>query len=231
MWPVTVTSGAVARSARRRFAGLSRLASGPAASAIARLTGTRITTVQVSSADDVCRDLGRGGRLGGRPLRRPGQDRHHDAGQRAAEDDVVDDVRQRVGGHVRGAEAGGADGLGEHDGADQAEQPGEHRQPRDQRGGAADACAGRPPSAGILAVLRDRDGRAGHRASAERRSRCASAGGLARPAPAAAAASVGTAASGRATVAALPVRPIGAGTAARAGGRACPAGAAVRCAR
>ena len=45
-------------------------------------------------------DRSRRGRVCSRPVRGPGRDRHHDAGQRAAEGDVVDDVRQCVGGDI-----------------------------------------------------------------------------------------------------------------------------------
>jgi hypothetical protein len=57
MWPVTVTTACCwtvqAPRGMAALLGLSSRASGPAASAIAALTGSRITTVQVSSAEEV----------------------------------------------------------------------------------------------------------------------------------------------------------------------------------
>ncbi len=82
------------------------------------------------------------GRVGGRLAGRPGQQRHHDAGKRPAQDDVVNDVGQRVRRHVRGAQAVGADCLGEHRRPDQSEQPRDHGQPGDQSSPAGDAGPG-----------------------------------------------------------------------------------------
>ena len=65
-------------------------------------------TVQVSRAD--AWSAGSGSRRPGSAAARRAcvaglGDRDHDAGQGTAEDDVVDDVRQLVGGRVRGAQA------------------------------------------------------------------------------------------------------------------------------
>ena len=74
-----------------------------------------------------------------RPFGRTGQHRDHRAGQRAAHDQLVDQVRDLVGGDVRRAQAAGADTLGEHQRADQPEDPGQDRETSDHRGAAGDA--------------------------------------------------------------------------------------------
>src|SRR2546430_1382834 len=72
------------------------------------------------------------------------QYRHHRAGERAAEDDVVDDVRHLVGGRIGGAQAVVADGVREHQLAAEPHQAGEHRDPPDEDGSPPDADAHLP---------------------------------------------------------------------------------------
>src|SRR6266536_1047461 len=103
-------------------------------------------------------DLPGGRRVGTGALSGPGQHRHHDAGQRTAENDVVDDVRHLVGSRVGRAEAGVPDGVRENDLAAESCHPGEDREPADQRGRAADSPR-RPRHAFRLADL---GGRADH---------------------------------------------------------------------
>src|SRR5215469_15680346 len=85
-----------------------------------------------------------GGRLAwatsgpGREQRRPGgshtgQDRYHRTGERAAEHDVVDDVRHLVGGRVRGSQAMAAHRVREDQLAAEAHHPGDNGDATDER--------------------------------------------------------------------------------------------------
>ena len=78
-------------------------------------------------------------RVTGRPLGRASQHRDHRAGQRAAQDQLVQQIRHLVRGDVRRAQAARADGLREHQRADQAQYPGQYRQASDDEGAAGDA--------------------------------------------------------------------------------------------
>ena len=68
-----------------------------------------------------------------------GQDRDHGAGERTAQDQLVEQVRDLVGGDVRPAEAGSTDGLGEDQRADQAQQPRQYGEPGHDGGATGDA--------------------------------------------------------------------------------------------
>ncbi len=81
---------------------------------------------------------------------RPDQQRYHHAGEDAAQHQVVDRVRQRVGVVVRVAERGGADRVGQHQGAQEAGASGGQgadghaHAGADQAGALGGAGAGRP---------------------------------------------------------------------------------------
>ncbi len=114
------------------------------------------------------RDLAGGARrlrVGAGPLRgRAGQDRHHDAGQRTAEHDVVDDVRHLVGGGVGGAEAGVLHRMREHELAAEPDDPRRRGERADEEGGAADAAADlvTQRAARLRVLLGHRGGGPGH---------------------------------------------------------------------
>ena len=80
---------------------------------------------------------------------RTGQDRHDRAGEGAAEDDVVDDVRHLVGGGVRGSEAVAADRVREDKLAAEAHHPRDHRDAADEGRGAPDSTARLAQRAGL----------------------------------------------------------------------------------
>ena len=84
-------------------------------------------------------------RVMGRPLGRASQHRDHRAGQRAAQDQLVQEIGHLVRGDVRRAQAARADGLREHQCADQAQYPGQYRKAGDDDGAAGDAL-GQPRS-------------------------------------------------------------------------------------
>src|SRR6516164_9843446 len=111
---------------------------------------------------------------------RPGQDGHDHAGERATDDDVVDDVGHLVGGRVCRAQAVAADRVREDKLAAEAHHPRDH-------GDAADQCRSAPDATARLAQragLGDRGRRAGHGdvAAAEApASRGSAGGGLSRP--------------------------------------------------
>ena len=80
------------------------------------------------------------------PARRPGQHRDHRAGERAAQGELVDQVRDGVGGDVGGAEAARAHALREDDRADEAEQSRQGGEDGDEQRAAGDQrCPRRAP--------------------------------------------------------------------------------------
>ena len=105
--------------------------SGRATMATTALTGTSSSTVQVSSAAEVCRTWPRSARL--RTLAGPGQHRHHHGGERPAQDDVVDNVRHHVGGGVGGPQALRLHRVREHHLPAEADHPREHGDRADQQ--------------------------------------------------------------------------------------------------
>ena len=74
------------------------------------------------------------GRIGCGSFGRAGQHRDHGAGQRAAQDQLVDEVGHLVRGDIGRAQAARADGLREHQRADEPEHPGQHGEAGDERG-------------------------------------------------------------------------------------------------
>ncbi len=133
--------------------GMSRSAIGPAAAMMITVSGSRMTTHQVSRAEVICATRCFSRRVGRRPRRRPGQHRDHGAGERAADRQLVDEVRHLVRGHVRGAEAPRAHAVREDERADQAEHAGDGGQPGDEGGTAGDAdrdLARAGPVAGLV---------------------------------------------------------------------------------
>ena len=72
-------------------------------------------------------------------LRRPGQHRYHRAGQRATQDEFIQEIGHLVRGYVRRAQAVRANGLREHQRADQAQDPGQYREASHHGGPAGDA--------------------------------------------------------------------------------------------
>ncbi len=68
-------------------------------------------TDQVRRAEVMLADPFLFGRVMWRPLRGPGQDGDHGAGESAAEDQLVEEVRDLVGRDVGGTQASGADRL------------------------------------------------------------------------------------------------------------------------
>ena len=99
-----------------------RTARAPASAA--RPAGVSTSSVQVISADTVWRPP-----LPPTATDMPGDHRDDHAGQHAAGDDLEQHVRQRVRGVVGIAEAGVADGLGEHQRAAEADDPRGQGQP------------------------------------------------------------------------------------------------------
>ena len=72
---------------------------------------------------------------------RPGQQRDHERGERAAGDDLEHDVGQLVGALVGVADAPGAERAGEHGDPPEADHPGQHGHPGDARGRPDDRAA------------------------------------------------------------------------------------------
>jgi hypothetical protein len=96
------------------------------------------------------------GREAARPgrLRGPRQHRHHHRRERAAEHDVVDDVRHHVGGRVRGAQARRAHRVREHHLPPEPDQPGQDGDHPDHHGSASNALPP-PPSRPSLGHFRN----------------------------------------------------------------------------
>jgi len=83
-------------------------------------------------------------RVGIRAFRGASQHRDHRARQRAAQDQLVDQVGDLIRGDVGRSQAGRADTLREHQRAGESEQPGQDRETGDHRGAASDARGGAP---------------------------------------------------------------------------------------